>query len=123
MASGSTSSIKSTVSTKSRKAVELTPKKGYGPFLVQRDSSKRGRTPFSACAKPSAFRDYLYLLSTEALDSISFTDGEVEGFQQIPLADFMATNVSEMTDSTLILFDNVSGLEDLIREKCNRRAG
>ena len=39
-----------------RKALALTYEKGYGPFSLN-VLNEKGPYPFSACVKPSAFRD------------------------------------------------------------------
>lgn len=66
---------------------------------------------------------YLYVPSADQLKSISFTDGEVEGFKQVVLSAFLNTERTAMTDSTLTLLEGVPNLDELVRKACEGKTG
>lgn len=61
---------------------------------------------------------YLYVLSEDELSNIIFTDGEVEGFKEVELDNFINADKADMTDSSLTLLENVPNLADIIIEAC-----
>lgn len=64
---------------------------------------------------------YLHLVSESELYGVKFTDGEVEGFQKVKLSEFLNSPESEMTDSTLTLFQNVDNLKEIVVTECKQR--
>lgn len=62
---------------------------------------------------------YLVTLNEAEISQIDFVDKEVAGISRIDLMKFVNTPRHELTDSSLILMENVPDLTGIIRSACN----